>query len=754
MLKRRILAGAAAFIMAASIILTGCSSGKTDIKNPAIQAKGRYAEGSIPLPAREDGEAEGQTLFYQREDGIIVLYQIQYKETGGIEYSTYICNKDRWEPQHDKRTIEIEGQLESVKQSNDGNDYMMLTDYSGYMDDYSQLKSVVFQITPDGTSSPYLRESIDKALNGELLDSFFIREDGSIIISTNTQAIYIDKNGNEKTRMRQGNSHAMIRTLSAINETDYITYSPERTQLLRYRLETGEVEESIELGKISSDRIQGRLMAGEDGELYMCDTEGLHYWKMGGSVWETFIDGTLNSLSMPSVDILGIFGGDNNDYYVGVSGGGAYLPSVELEENEEYVGVYTGRDNSQLLHFVYDPDLPSVPSKVLNVYGLDDFSTIRQAVSVFQKANPDVMVKYQVGDGGSGNATLTDTIKALNTELLNKKGADVIILDGLPVDDYIKKGILSDLSGFVNPMIENKTIHPLISSSWKREDGGIYSVPIRYTMPVLYGTKEGIEAMSSLKNLLDYSEKHQEMPLLKGLTSNQVSEILMSIFHKELFTANGVSEEQLRNYLKAVKLLQTERTEEGGEEDPDSDQNLYYIDNKLSAIDYKVLSGMFDLMVPGGIITKNAYEVKTANSVYYPIQNVGINKASSQQDIAQKFIETLLSEEIQNNAFWDGFPVNEASYHSWIKSDYSNTMVGYIFNDPNGEEYTIDGEWPEEELAERFLQIKNELRVPTMPERVLESIIREEELPYLSGKMELDAAVDRILNKVNLYMAE
>lgn len=39
-----------------------------------------------------------------------------------------------------------------------------------------------------------------------------------------------------------------------------------------------------------------------------------------------------------------------------------------------------------------------------------------------------------------------DVIRALNTELLNGKGADVLILDGLPMETYKNKGILADLS--------------------------------------------------------------------------------------------------------------------------------------------------------------------------------------------------------------------------------------------------------------------------------------------------------------------
>lgn len=57
-------------------------------------------------------------------------------------------------------------------------------------------------------------------------------------------------------------------------------------------------------------------------------------------------------------------------------------------------------------------------------------STIRQAVSITQLKHPDVKVESIGGQEGGGNTTVSDTIRALNTEL-GGNGADVLILDGL-----------------------------------------------------------------------------------------------------------------------------------------------------------------------------------------------------------------------------------------------------------------------------------------------------------------------------------
>ena len=46
--------------------------------------------------------------------------------------------------------------------------------------------------------------------------------------------------------------------------------------------------------------------------------------------------------------------------------------------------------------------------------------------------------------------TLEDALKTLSTDILAGNGPDVLILDGMPVDSYVKKGILTDISDVVD----------------------------------------------------------------------------------------------------------------------------------------------------------------------------------------------------------------------------------------------------------------------------------------------------------------
>mgnify|MGYP002243277550 CR=1 FL=1 len=73
----------------------------------------------------------------------------------------------------------------------------------------------------------------------------------------------------------------------------------------------------------------------------------------------------------------------------------------------------------------------------------------------------------------SGSTTVSDTIRALNTELLGGNGADLLVLDGLPAESYIEKGILEDMKDFLSPMIASGELQSRCQSLNTEESGSI-----------------------------------------------------------------------------------------------------------------------------------------------------------------------------------------------------------------------------------------------------------------------------------------
>ena len=85
-----------------------------------------------------------------------------------------------------------------------------------------------------------------------------------------------------------------------------------------------------------------------------------------------------------------------------------------------------------MAHYTYNKEMPVSAENTLTVYSLKENKTVEQAISLFQTQNPDIRVDYSYAVGQYEKPN-SDDIRSLNTELLNGEGADVLILDRLPV---------------------------------------------------------------------------------------------------------------------------------------------------------------------------------------------------------------------------------------------------------------------------------------------------------------------------------
>ncbi|MCQ4735736.1 hypothetical protein NE463_20055, partial [Anaerotruncus colihominis] len=75
-----------------------------------------------------------------------------------------------------------------------------------------------------------------------------------------------------------------------------------------------------------------------------------------------------------------------------------------------------------LFHYTYSADTPTVPSTELRVFSLYENATVRQAMGVYQRQNPDVRVSYEVALGDDSAVTESDALRTLSTELLAGEG--------------------------------------------------------------------------------------------------------------------------------------------------------------------------------------------------------------------------------------------------------------------------------------------------------------------------------------------
>lgn len=544
-------------------------------------------------------------------------------------------------------------------------------------------------------------------------------------------------------QLYQKNRNSTLNTSSTLVGDTYITAGD--LGFLAYDMETGKELETIPYQTGDSDA-EGSLAAGEGDDIYLCNAAGIHHMALGGTMWETIVDGSLNSLSLPGIRISKMCVGKNNDFF------------VRYEKDE----------NPVLAHYVYDPDTISVPTSTLTVYGLDlsEKYLIRQGAIRFQMENPDIRVEVIDGRKQMEGMMDADIIRSLNEELLTGAGADVLVLDGLPGKSYIEKGILEDMSELLAPFTESGEIYRNLTGHFRRSDGSVYEVPVRVLFPVVYGEAGATASLSSLQAYLEY----QESPGAGSISGKTVYENILRrlafLYDQELWDDDGkLKEEELTDLLEAAM-----RTGEHSgarvlyPEDEDNGAGKRYnlvAENGFTTPDHLgIMAGdnqaslelpreMAEMSLSFAVMREKGYPLQSVNHTFYPEERVAINRNSRQKETAERFVTFLLSEQIQGEDVEDGFPVTRAGVERW-----KQRQIVMSYGTGNWDGLMIYGDYPTESERKLLLDMIPDLDNPVVPDPTVLSIMAEESEGYFSGTQDLPAAVKAIISKVTLYRAE
>ena len=297
----------------------------------------------------------------------------------------------------------------------------------------------------------------------------------------------------------------------------------------QYDLQTGALAGSMEMDSLTMED----AIATDGTSVFLANHGGIYRAALGGQVWERLVDGGLTSLRMPT------------NYFVDLAilDGAFYLLTVS-------------DGNYKLLRYQYDETVTAVPTKELRVYALRPSSLLDQTIAQFQIENPDYLVSATTLLSADGGATASDVIRALNTELLAGKGPDVLLLDGMPADSYIEKGVLADLSPVVDPMLADETLLPNIFAPFRTGEA-IYQAPTSFGMPVLLGRAEDLEKVQDLNDLASFVDQSPqgERPLGLRPLEDRFASLMPASFPAWFDESGALDETAFCDFLEQIQRI-------------------------------------------------------------------------------------------------------------------------------------------------------------------------------------------------------
>ena len=492
----------------------------------------------------------------------------------------------------------------------------------------------------------------------------------------------------------------------------------------------------------------GIVLPGEEDTLYIADSSGLYRHVRNGNVMEQLVEGSFSSFGDPMLGMCAM---------------------VRLESGE-FLLLTTGED---LIRFTYDPNEPTVPEKQLKIYSLEENFSIKQAMALFQKQNPDVYVKYEYTYAfleKDSSMTVTDALKNLNVELLSGTGPDVILLDGMDASVYSGKGMLADLSPVLKELVDQQAVFENIASAYKQENG-TFVIPASFSLPLLFGRQEDVEAVKDMDSLAAVVEKlRQENPessITGAFSARQELLQLMEVNSvgwldgKELDTqaVSNFLNQALRIYKADMQGVSKEELEVWGETERAWSLGglaALTVGDKIKIMAGTASNMLMDMGAVSKVVDEQGYVFDLwpgeEGTGYLPMDKLAVSASSTQQEQAVNFVKLMLGEEYQKMNTGSGFPVNRAAFDSQDESDGEMSMgTGWKVG---GKDMQFSYGYPTEAVTTRVKELAQNAEISLEGNVVLEEAVVEFGVQVLTGSMSVEQAVKEIQQKTAIYLSE
>lgn len=700
------------------IAFIGCYK-KVDNKENHEVPMGRYVEEDIEMPETVKNREEIAYQIIKNPKGSIEIYCVALNMTEATGIIQYTLKSDHtWEKSDPVWINQGNADIYNAVYAEDGSRYAYGGEYLENKVKVSVVKNVDGKTTEEINLEDFT-EPVDYMNNPTGME---VLSDNRIILSFYDH-FRIYKDGKLAYEFSSGGyKYALSK-----DKGQLIISNPKLDGVIIINTVTGDIISEV---PYQNDMSSCAFTSDEEGNWYIVSNIGISRLMNGGNTWETIVDGTLASMSMPSFSIDAILTGGQEDFYV----------------MYQY-----GEGQRDIKHYKYDKDIPSTPSQTLTVISLNENATIRQAINEYRKKNQEVKVDYRVMMNGEDGIPIEDNIKLINTELMAGKGADIIVFDGMSVDSYIEKGVLADISGIIKPMIENGELQDNVMDHYEK-DGAIYATSLRFLVPFVFGKQEAVNNSKSIQSLADYAENKAELSLFgeQVYTYNYLSSNLYQLYSDRFLGADKkFNREELINFLEQLKIIymQTKVIEETGEMGTEDDAILpaMLIYEKYAELGLINIASSIDTYAAISAVTQTEGEFASIRDQYIPRGIVGVNNASVNKEIAGDFIKVLYSYEVQNNELSDGLPVNAKAL-----DNFGLMPNDYYISGPNGFEATQ----PSEEIRKQIIALAKSLKTPIREDEVLKKMILNELQPFFTGEAKAEKIADQIIDKVEVYLSE
>ncbi|WP_018758292.1 ABC transporter substrate-binding protein [Paenibacillus terrigena] len=376
----------------------------------------------------------------------------------------------------------------------------------------------------------------------------------------------------------------------------------------------------------------------------------------------------------------------------------------------------------------------------------------------FEQKYPDIDLQIQAYLGIDEEMTESSAekyLKQTNSAMLSGEGADIFEMSYLPVEKYVTKNMLVNMSDRLeaDKTLKKSDLNMNVLNGMKT-DGGLYSVPSSFFVGTFVGDGDAL-AKTVKVDEKNWTWTQFEDVARKFKASSQGDRFALASYAPERFLQilvknNNADFIDAENHqakfdsplfvqsLEQIKKMYDEKIMSANQSKPSN--QLFYHTYLYSPLD--VVEGAFRFYAnPKLLPTPHTKEDEAGTTFLIPNQ-LGISANSPVKDEAWKFIAFLMSEEAQS--------LNEREGFSLLTSVNEQTLQDIEKRVKKGE---ITTKMTDRHFDELKQLIQSASSLAKADDKML-SIIEEESKSYFSGQKSAEEVAKLIQNRVTTYINE
>jgi hypothetical protein len=396
----------------------------------------------------------------------------------------------------------------------------------------------------------------------------------------------------------------------------------------------------------------------------------------------------------------------------------------------------------------------------LTVYSLEKSELIIDMIAEFKIQYPKIDVCYETGEGGKGSTLLSDHIRALNTRILAGDGPDILVLDGLPAQSYVKKGILADLSVVLSDVLEELQEN-IVSNYWQGNQ--IYMLPLRYMIPMIATSGQNAQIFNSLSNLVAYCEAEEgNNVIVQGVPYSYVLELLYFNFPPQIISEDGsVNKENLLSFIHLAERFCEEEGAVASEElagelfrfRTNNKKRGYFDGIHLSmykygtqTLDFINMAGIYELSIYPQLVKLRGGALLGNKGIFFPNGVISVNAHTKKKELAYQFIKGAFSYDMQQ------IHSSNAGFSLYKKVLVEDASLDYSYRTLSSGDRTLS--YFNRKDAKKMIEIAKVVQVPVERNQPVFKVIQDAVCACLCGEQDEEATLKEIVERVQLYYFE